>query len=245
MSGRIEIGVAALGALLREQGLGEAHITLLDTPVWVDPDSRAELNRQARQECVDAGLAGESGIDAETLDWLTTLTRPSVEYYAWVSKAGQTMAILAAAIGRSAALAVRSGDTVHLVRITARNLGQALIAALPRTPPGPGSVNVRLDSLTAAAASRRAGNSSHSAPSDPEVDRYAEFARMPATGLGELYVAVRDRVGRRRTLSNPLRYRDTSAGRWLVQLDSRWMSVLPGEDALIATRLAGARGGLS
>ncbi|MGH3620590.1 MAG: ESX secretion-associated protein EspG [Sciscionella sp.] len=245
MAGRIEIRAGALCALLRELGLGEPHITLQDTPVWVDPSSSTELSRQARQECIDAGLIGESGVDAETTDWLATLTSPSVEYYAWVTDAGQAMAILVAAIGRAAALAVRYGDTVHLVRITARNLGQALIAALPRTPPGRGSVNVRLTDLADAAEARSGGNSANPAPSDPELDRYAEFARMPATGLGEFHVAVRDRTGRRHALSNPLRYRDTGAGRWLVQVDSRWMSVLPGDDSLIATRLAGARGGLS
>ncbi|MGH3620593.1 MAG: ESX secretion-associated protein EspG [Sciscionella sp.] len=247
MAGRIEIRVGALCALLRELGLGEPHITLRDrdTLVWVDPASRQEMSRQARQECIDAGLIGESDVDDETTGWLATLTSPSVEYYAWVTDSGQAMTILVAAIGRAAALAVRCGDTVHLARITARNLGQALIAALPRTPPGRGSVNVRLTDLTDAAEARDGGNDSNLAPRDPEVDRYAEFARMPATGLGEFHVAVRDRMGRRRALSKPLRYRDTSEGRWLVQVDSRWMSVLPGDDSLIATRLAGARGGLS
>jgi EspG family len=78
MAGRIEIRTGALCALLRELGLGEPHITLRDTPVWVDPASRPEMSRQARRECIDAGLIGESGVDAETTDWLATLTSPSV-----------------------------------------------------------------------------------------------------------------------------------------------------------------------
>lgn len=42
-----------------------------------------------------------------------------------------------------------------------------------------------------------------------------QIMSQPTTGGGELYVAVRDRMGRRKPVTDPLRYADTENGRWL------------------------------
>jgi hypothetical protein len=52
-------------------------------------------------------------------------------------------------------------------------------------------------------------------PAPPEVRIVQQIMSQPTTGGGELYVAIRDRMGRRRSVRDPLRYADTENGRWL------------------------------
>jgi hypothetical protein len=52
-------------------------------------------------------------------------------------------------------------------------------------------------------------------PAPAEVRIAQQVISQPTTGGGELYVAVRDRMGRRRGVQEPLRYADTATGRWL------------------------------
>jgi hypothetical protein len=52
-------------------------------------------------------------------------------------------------------------------------------------------------------------------PPPPAVRIVQQVMAQPTTGGGELYVAIRDRMGRRRPVQDPLRYADTETGRWL------------------------------
>jgi hypothetical protein len=57
------------------------------------------------------------------------------------------------------------------------------------------------------------------------------------TGLGELYVAARDQRGRYRMSEEPVRYRDTAAGRVMVIVSGDHLSIAPGANAVLTERL--------
>ena len=56
-------------------------------------------------------------------------------------------------------------------------------------------------------------------PPNGAVLAVKRLTELPELGTGELHVAVRDDTGRVRGPAQPLRYTDTSAGRYLVVLD--------------------------
>ncbi|HEY0454522.1 ESX secretion-associated protein EspG [Actinophytocola sp.] len=208
----------ALVRLVRLENLGELHVTLAPPAKWRPKAFQHQLETQTRQEFIRLGLLDNRGrLDVELVASLTVLCRAGAEFYGWVNEGDTTRAVLAAAIGREAVLAVRDGDTVTLNQIRPESLPQVLVAQTPEVPPARGEAHsiLRSEALAAVGGRHRTEAGVGSRPAPPDVRAVQQIAAQPTTGGGELYVAVRDRMARRRAVPYPLRYADTPTGRWL------------------------------
>lgn len=208
----------ALARLVRLENLGEPHVALKPLGVWRPKDEEQQVESEARALFRRLDLLDPRGrLDVEVAASLAVLCRGGAEFYGWINEDERTRAVLAAAIGREAVLAIRDGDEVTLNQIRPESLPQVLVAQIPEVWPARGKARsvLRSEALVAIGGRQRteAGVGSRLAPA--EVRAVQQIAAQPVTGGGELYVAVRDRMSRRRAVTYPLRYADTVTGRWL------------------------------
>lgn len=244
----VTITADVLTRVLRATGTGEPHITLASAAVWHDPETDHAGDRTAWQVIADAGLCDETGFDRDLADSLAVLAWPTVEFYGWITHNDHTTAVLGAAIGADALLAVRQGDRIRLTPADPRRLAEMLIGCLPDVPPGRG-VSATLPLATVRA---ELNPHHHALPGGvlqavlpgtaPAVAPLTRLASLPATGAGELYTAVRGRNGvRRPSLPQAVTYQDTVEGRWLIQVvpghGEEWVVVAPATPALLLNRL--------
>jgi hypothetical protein len=204
--------------LVRMEKLGELHVTLKPLGVWRPKAEEQRVESETRARMLKEGLLDRRGrVDVDFAASLAVLCRAGAEFYGWINEGDSTRGVLAAAIGREALLAMRTGDEVMLNQIRPESLPEVLAAQIPDVPPARGEAhNVLRSEVLAAVGGRQrteAGVGSRPAPADVRAVR--QIAAQPVTGGGELYVAVRDRMARRRPVAYPLRYADTVAGRWL------------------------------
>ncbi|MCA1655330.1 MAG: ESX secretion-associated protein EspG [Pseudonocardiaceae bacterium] len=208
----------ALARLVRMENLGDLHVTLKPLAVWRRKSDQDALETEARTEFLRLGLLDNRGrLDVELVASLAVLCRAGAEFYGWINEGDNTKGVLAGAIGREAVLAVRDGVTVTVTQIRPETLPMALVSQTPEVPPSRGeTVNVlRSDMLASVGGRQRTAAGVGMRPAPPEVRIVQQIIAQPTTGGGELYVAVRDRMGRRRPVQEPLRYADTATGRWL------------------------------
>ncbi|OLF17082.1 ESX secretion-associated protein EspG [Actinophytocola xanthii] len=220
----VTVPAAQLAALLTDHGLGEPHKVLAPEARWLPPAGHDALRRQSRELLGALGWRDRTGrLDREVAAALAVLCRPQVEYYGWLVENGHTIGVLAARIGREAVVAVREADsTVWMRSIHHTELAERLVEQTPPVPAGPGTrftvspAEVRATTpdgrqlTTSGVGMRRAG---------PEVRLAQHLARLPSGGHGELSVARRDELGRRQRAQRPLRYTDTSEGRFALVFD--------------------------
>lgn len=214
----LKLHVEALVRLVRMENLGELHVALKPQSVWRRKDDQNRIEVEARQEFMRLGLLDSRGrLDVEVAAALAVLTRAGAEFYGWINDGEKTRGVLSAAIGREALLAVRDGVMVNIIQIRPETLPQALVNRTPDVRPARGeAVNVlRSDVLASAGGRQRTAAGVGMRPAPPEVRVVQQIMAMPTIGGGELYVAVRDRMGRRRAVDEPLRYADTQNGRFL------------------------------
>lgn len=214
----LKLHVEALSRLVRLENLGDLHITLKPLAVWRPRDDQARLEVEARKEFMRLGLLDNRGrVDVEVAAALAVLCRAGAEFYGWINTGDKTKGILAGAIGREALLAVRDGMTVTVTQIRPESLPMALVNQIPEIPPARGeAINVlRSEVLASTGGRQRTAAGVGMRPAPPEVRIVQQIIAQPTTGGGELYVAVRDRMGRRKPSQDPLRYADTETGRWL------------------------------
>jgi hypothetical protein len=210
----------ALARLVRMENLGELHVTLRPLARWRPKAHQEQLETQVRREFARAGLLDRRGrVDVDLAASLAVLCRPGAEFYGWVNEGDRTRGVLAAATGREALLAVREGETVRVNQIRPEALPEVLVAQVPDLRPARGDSLTVLGSDVAASVGGRQRTEAGVGlrPSTPEVRAVREVMSRPTTGGGELYVAVRDHLSRRRGVAHPLRYADTATGRWLNQ----------------------------
>ncbi|MPZ84395.1 MAG: hypothetical protein GEV28_29985 [Actinophytocola sp.] len=208
----------SLSRLVRRENMGELHVTLKPQAVWRPRDEEQRIESATRAELTRLGLFDRSGRpDVELVASLTVLCRAGAEFYGWINEGDTTRAVLAAAIGREAILAIREGDTVRLNQIRPDSLPEVLVAQTPDVPPARGEAHsiLRSEALAAVGGRHRTEAGVGSRPAPPSVRAVQQIAAQPTTGGGELFVAVRDRMARRRPVAYPLRYADTPNGRWL------------------------------
>lgn len=200
--------VDALTRLVSWEVGGELHPALAPAPLWRPPAAEDEGDRAARAHLAEQGLLGRGGrVDVEVAAALAVLCRPRVEFYGWLDDRVRTVGVLAGAIGREAVVAVRDGDAVTLRQARFKRLPETLVARIPKAPPGRGDrARARRSELVA------------SGPAGAQARLVQRVARLPVVGSGELHVAVRDELGRRRRAPHPLRYADTAHGRWLNEV---------------------------
>jgi EspG family len=214
----LKLHVELLSRLVRLDNLGDLHVTLKPQAVWRPKSDQDRLEVESRKEFMRLGLLDNRGrLDVEASAALAVLTRAGAEFYGWINEGDRTRGVLAAAIGREALLAVREGDEVSITQIRPETLPQALVNKTPEMKPSRGdAVNVlRSEMLTSAGGRQRTAAGVGMRPARPEVRIVQQIASQPTLGGGELYVAVRDRMGRRKAVADPLRYADTANGRWL------------------------------
>jgi hypothetical protein len=218
LSRPLTLDAEALVRLVRLANLGELHVTLRPLGVWRPQADEERVESEVRAQFLRAGLLDSRGrLDAELTASLTVLCRPGAEFYGWINEGDKTRGVLAAAVGREAILAIRDGDEIMMNQIRPESLPQVLVAQTADVLPARGEAHniLRSEALASVGGRSRteAGVGSRLAP--PEVRAVQQIAERPVTGGGELYVAVRDRMSRRRAVAYPLRYADTTSGRWL------------------------------
>lgn len=208
-----------------EANLGALHITLADTPLWIEPAAARHTGHTALQQI------RELARDADLVDTLLTLTRPDVEYYGWFTRQTTTTAVLAAALGPDAMLALRCADEVTLAPTDPAYLAETLLGHIPDVPPAPGpAINFPRNTSRAEDTTQDGRN----------TDPLSPILKTPAVGAGEFHIAIR-RQGRRREIPHPITYYDTTAGRWWLQVvlshGDEWVVAAPATTALLLTRL--------
>lgn len=229
-----------LARITRKFGIGEPHITLAPEAIWLDHDEEDLAAAQAEREF--AGLVGPGGLDVELEDSLTALVRPKTEYYAWFRSGGGTYAVLSAAIGREALLAVRTGEQISLRQIKTNELVDALLAELPDTQPLRfQSISLPLAEVRAALDRPASGNTGR-ATAAPDIRLLQQLMNMPVAGTGQIFAAVRDELGRRRRVQHPIRVVDTTQGRLQNVTTGKpggesWVVVAPAGRAALSDRL--------
>ncbi|SMD16364.1 EspG family protein [Kibdelosporangium aridum] len=229
----VRLPVDALATLLRQERIGELPEVLAPAAVWRPRDEVQAAQASAYEEAKRLGWLDRHGrLDVDVAAALSVLCRASVEYYGWIAR---RRSILAAATGREAILAVRDDTEISLRKAKASKLAEALVGQLPDMRPGSGTpVSVPVDELRAAARKRR--------PARPDLRQVLQVMAQPSAGSGELWVAVRDSLGRRTEVTHPLRYADTKWGRFLnlATVSSGgdlWLTVAPASPSELVTRL--------
>lgn len=228
----MRLPVNTLARLLRHERIGELPEVLAPAAVWQPRDEAETAQASAYEEAQRLGwLDRRRKLDIDVTMSLKVLCRANIEYYGWIGQRG----ILAAATGREAILAIKDSDEISLRQAKARKLPEALVGQLPEVDPGSGTpVSVRLTDLRAAAQQRKPGTTS--------IREVLKVMAQPSSGGGELWVAVRDSIGRRTEIAHPLRYVDTDWGRFLnlATVSSGgelWLTVAPATPSELVTRL--------
>lgn len=215
----LTLHVEALGRLVRMDNLGDLHVTLKPQAVWRRKSDQELIEVEARKEFMRLGLLDNRGrVDVEVSASLAVLCRAGAEFYGWIKADGKTKGVLSGAIGREAVLAVRDGSMVTVTQIRPETLPMALVNQTADVAPSRGeAVNVLRSEMLASAGGRqrRTAGGVGMRPPPPQVRIVQQIMAQPTTGGGELFVAVRDRMGRRKSVPDPLRYADTENGRWL------------------------------
>ena len=218
LSRPLTLDADALVRLVRLENLGELHVTLKPQGVWRPRAEEERVESEVRARFLREGLLDSRGrLDVELTASLTVLCRAGAEFYGWINEGESTRGVLAAAIGREAILAIRDGDEISLNQIRPESLPEVLVAQVPDVPPARGDAHnvMRSEAVAAVGGRHRTEAGVGSRPAPAEVRAVQQIASQPVTGGGELYVAVRDRMSRRRPVAYPLRYADTVTGRWL------------------------------
>jgi hypothetical protein len=236
--------VDALARLVSEESIGQLPDVIAPAAAWRPQDEMDAGKVLAYEEAARCGWLDRGGrLDVEVVESLSVLCRAGVEFSGWIaSQENGTVGVLAGARGREGILAVREGGDVRLRRAQPKKLAEALVAQLPELPAGAGvPLSVPVEELRAAA-ERRPGAVNVQPVPRAEVRQVLRVAELAATGSGELWVAVRDKVGRRRQVSHPLRYADTEWGRFLNLVKvadggEQWFVVAPASRGELVARL--------
>ncbi|GAB3460344.1 ESX secretion-associated protein EspG [Actinophytocola sediminis] len=215
------VPASLLAWLVADANLGELHKTLAPEAQWLPTAGRDALRLRGQELIAELGWRDRYGrLEREVAGALTVLCRPKVEYYGWIAHEGQTVGVLAASAGREAVFAVRQADsTIWLTSVHATQLAERLVAQIPVVPAGRGrsfTVSAKEVRSTRRDGRQRTPSGAGVRRAGPEVRDAQRLAALPSTGHGELSVASRDEVGRRHRAPRPLRYTDTSDGRFTL-----------------------------
>lgn len=217
----VSVDVATLARVVRQAGLDEVHVVLAPAGAWRPRAAERAAEDSARAACARLGWLDRRGdLDVDVAAALRVLCQPTVEFYGWIDDGMRTLGVLAATTGHAALLAVRSEDTVWLTQIRASVLADALAAQTPDVPAGRGQP-LRALRAEVAATSPKDGRAISTTgamrlPASAEARRIRLLTELSVMGGGELRVAVRDHLGRRRVAEQPLHYVDTAQGRYLT-----------------------------
>jgi hypothetical protein len=248
----VTVPASQLAWLLTAANLGEPHKVLAPEARWLPPADQEALRQRTDELLTLYGWRDHTGgLDREVAAALAVLCRPQVEHYGWIAHDGHSVGVLAGRIGREAVLAVRQRDSTVCVRsIHPNRLGAELVEQTPPVPAGRG-ISFTVSAAEVRSTGRDGGQRTTSGVgvrrASPEVRQARRLASLPSMGHGELSVARRDEWGRRQRARRPLRYADTSEGRFVVLFaaGSDQVQVEPAGRAELVRHLARMEGTLS
>jgi ESX secretion-associated protein EspG len=225
----------------------EALFVPLDTS---DATRLAQATVRAGQELSQVGLfdPARGVVHPDLLDTFRALAKPVVEFFGWIGdrQRPQPVSALATATGTGGVLAVLNGTTLGLYPVRLDALADALVGQLPAAPAGHGQSIAVPASEVDGAAPRSGGDEEFSVfagqQRNPAVQHLTRLVGQPRTCGAQLYVAVRDGLGRRHRCPFPLNVIDTDAGRWFVQRQYNaggqvWLTAAPATPQVLATKL--------
>ena len=267
--GGVRLSAATFELIWQYLRLGEMPTALYVPPEGATVAERQAVGRAAIDELAEQDLlVGRDELDEEVAGLFRLLARPADEFYGWFVRAdGSAFSGLVAVHQRRAAMAILDNGRAWVAPVAPTTPAQALIGIAPRGRPVTAkSITVPADEFTVPTeptepAGRRSdfeaarGVLEDNIPEshDSDVNRLRALVAEPDRGRAQLFVALRDRAGRRRKSARPIYYLDTEAGRWLLHFTSRhggepWLTAAPGSaealtHALYDTRreLLGAR----
>jgi hypothetical protein len=246
---RVMLPVVALYNAWPAEGLSELHRALI---AQIDFD---DLVGQGWSQLERAGLARGRQIHPDLGRSLRLIAEAGTEYYAFFnSDECDTRSALVVTSGDDALRVILTPDKQFVLEpIRAENAAQSLISALPEVQPGRGgTISLPADAMNGN--SRRGddydgeGGDSFlqaSRPTGPNVAQIEQLKKLlheKRLGGGQLYVAGRDRFGKKQRCPAPLTYFDTETGRYasLEQpgSDGRpWLTVQPADFRTMTDRL--------
>ena len=255
LPGSARLPLDALARLVRQEGIGELPDVLAPAAVWRPAADENAAGTRAREGASRLGWLDRHGrLDVDVTASLAVVCRGGVEFKGWISSTstGDT-GVLVAATGREAILAVAGRGEVSLRRAPPKKLAETLTAQIPDVRAGDGAaVSVPLEDLRNATQWQRPAPGTVAARPVPRADlrQVLRITGLPTTGSGELWIAIRDSMGRRRQIPSPLRYADTESGRYLnlATLSGNgemWLLVAPGTRHDLAIRLRNLHSAIS
>lgn len=228
------------------EGFDVQHESLFVPVDTRDPTLLAQATIRAGEELSRARLFDPArGVHPDLLDTFRALATPAVEFFGWIGDRQQPVSALATAAGAEGVLAVLTAATLGLHPVRPDALADTLVAQLPAAPAGHGQ------SITIAASDidgppHGGGDQEFSVfagqQRNPAIEQLNRLVGQPRTCGAQLYVAVRDGLGRRRRCPFPLNVIDTDAGRWFVHRRHTaggqvWLTAAPATPQVLVTKL--------
>lgn len=206
----------AFAVLWEKLALGALPRALFQLPPGATRAERARAEHLAATELSSLGLGHGHPVDDDLVATLRLLARPAVECYGWLVPAtGRPVGVLGAESGRQAVLAWQDPPVVELMPVAPGELPRVVAYQLPPLPPA-----------------------GHQVVLAEHTVRAFEYAvRDTVVGHGQLFAAVRDRLGRRRQQERGIEYVDTPHDRWLLRRESGVTTASPGTVDAIAGEL--------
>lgn len=259
MNGQEFFTPLAFDFLWESAGLGELPYPLRVRSHGATEDERSALRHRVSVEFNARGLRDQAGrLEPRIEDWLELLARGSITIDALHIPEFRKppVAILAAADGQNAVLAVQDADGIWLRPAFAEGLASAVVDLLPAGSRGTeASITLPVDEamrippnrvpVPAADAPADGGRRRRSSLSDRVTDPREAYGRLigqPRLRGGQLAANSRDDLGFRRR-SPVLAWFDTASGRYLSisrpGADGReWMTVSSADAKTLRSRLA-------
>ncbi|MEV0677981.1 ESX secretion-associated protein EspG [Actinosynnema sp. NPDC050436] len=257
----VALPVVALYTAWQAEGLSTLHNALL-TDVDFDEERVAEgdvsgladLARRAWGELERLGLARGQQVHADLARSLRLIADAGTEYYAFFNHdGGDTRSALVVRSGDDALRVVLRPDKHFVLEpIRAQDAVQSLLSALPEARPGRGGVlSLPADAVEDTPNRPRFNDEDGGSflqagrPTGNQVAEVQAVRRLLAekrTGGGQVYVAHRDRHGRRQRCAAPLTFFDTITGRYVSARSkggdgTPWITVQPADPATLHSRM--------
>ncbi|HEV3355984.1 MAG TPA: ESX secretion-associated protein EspG [Pseudonocardiaceae bacterium] len=244
--GGVRLSAATFELIWQYLRLGEMPTALYVPPKGATVADRQAAGRAAIDELAEQDLlVGRDDLDEEVAALFRLLARPTDEFYGWFVRAdGSAFSGLVGVHQRRAAIAILDNGRAWVAPVAPTTPAQALIGIAPRGRPVTAkSITVPADKFTAPTEPARRhsdfeaarGVLADSIPEsrDSAVNRLRALVAEPDRGRAQLFVALRDRAGRRRKSARPIYYLDTEAGRWMLHFSSRhggepWLTAAAG-----------------
>ncbi|WP_020663324.1 ESX secretion-associated protein EspG [Amycolatopsis benzoatilytica] len=241
LSRTTEITLSTILGAFREVRLGEPHPVFGGGAVHVPESLATELDDEARGELTQLGLSDRRGrVTDEFEDALYALGQADTEYFARYHGEERHYSVLVATRGHNTVTAVVAGEKVWVKAEDSRQSPAAvLVANLPASRPA------QLTTISLSQQELRGEDSDDPGDRSRTARTVDALLNQPASGRGEVNVAVREQGWHRQEVGGVLLFRDLAEGRALFELSgpaqNRYVTVMPGEDQLFVRKVAALR----